>query len=106
MNDPWKPYIEAARAAGEPFAWVPDYGDSGAAWQRVEVPLEPPDSGRFEPTAYDLGITSEPGGMMRDLPPFVPELAADLTPEERAYILAQEQTQPPAPTLTEPEAGQ
>ena len=67
MNDPWKPYIDAARAAGEPFAWVPDYGDSGAAWQRVEVPLEPPDSGRFESAAYDLGITSEPGGMMRDL---------------------------------------
>ena len=41
MNDPWKPYIDAARAAGEPFAWVPDYGDSGSAWQRVEVPLEP-----------------------------------------------------------------
>lgn len=42
MNDPWKPYIDAARAAGETEAWVPDYGDSGSAWQRVEVPYKPP----------------------------------------------------------------
>ncbi len=44
MNDPWKAYIDAARAAGETVAWVPDYGGSGAAWQPVEVPYEPPES--------------------------------------------------------------
>lgn len=87
MNDPWKPCIEAARAAGETVAWVPDYGNSGAAWQRVEVTpaeigneppataeqwltpsaedrypygFEPSDLGRFEPSPYDLGLTDEP----------------------------------------------
>jgi hypothetical protein len=43
MTDPWKPYIDAARAAGEAEAWVPDYGDSGALWQLVGVPAAEPE---------------------------------------------------------------
>jgi len=35
--DPWKPCIDAARAAGEAEAWVPDYGAGDSLWQRVPV---------------------------------------------------------------------
>ena len=43
VNDPWKPCIDAGRAAGEAEAWVPDYGASDSLWQRVEVPAAEPE---------------------------------------------------------------
>ena len=43
MTDPWKPYIDAARAAGEAEAWVPDDGASDSLWMRVDVPLATPE---------------------------------------------------------------
>lgn len=46
MTDPWKPYIDAARAAGEKEALVPDYGAGDSLWMRVGVPdLEPEAAG-------------------------------------------------------------
>lgn len=43
MTDPWKRYIDAARAAGEKEALVPDYGASDSVWMRVEVPAAEPE---------------------------------------------------------------
>lgn len=43
MSDPWKPYIDAARAAGEAEAWVPDYGAGNSLWMRVDVPAAEPE---------------------------------------------------------------
>jgi hypothetical protein len=43
MTDPWKPYIDAARAAGEAEAWVPDYGAGDSLWMLIEVSAAEPE---------------------------------------------------------------
>jgi hypothetical protein len=58
-DDPWKTYRDAARAAGETFARVPDYGGSGSLYQQVPV-TEASDCGHVEPSPCDLGIANDP----------------------------------------------